>query len=164
MQKLLFLAGCYLSRLFCFVRLSNENFRYLRRQDPDGLTASLVKTILAGVTAPATTEFIDLNQYQLRPDRPGQTNPVLDELEEKLQAADVWILGTPTYFGTVAGQFKQLLDCLRHRITRMTHQGIRFQESLKINSTLASPVVLPPAWTTLLRIRPMRPLSPSTKP
>ncbi|OAU91828.1 NADPH-dependent FMN reductase, partial [Lacticaseibacillus rhamnosus] len=25
--------------------------------------------------------------------------------------------------GTVAGQFKQLLDCLRHRITRMTHQG-----------------------------------------
>lgn len=92
-------------------------------QDPDGLTASLVKTILAGVTAPATTEFIDLNQYQLRPDRPGQTNPVLDELEEKLQAADVWILGTPTYFGTVAGQFKQLLDCLRHRITRMTHQG-----------------------------------------
>ncbi|MDN6635048.1 MAG: flavodoxin family protein [Lacticaseibacillus paracasei] len=92
-------------------------------QDANGLSASLVKEVLAGVAAPATTEFVDLNQYQIHPDKPETTNPTLDKLEAKLKAADVWVLGTPTYFGTVAGQFKQLLDCMRHRMTRMTHKG-----------------------------------------
>ncbi|WLV87393.1 flavodoxin family protein [Lacticaseibacillus zeae] len=92
-------------------------------QDADGLTASLVKAVLSGVTAPATTEFVDLNQYQIRPDVSDLANPTLDELEAKLKSADVWVLGTPTYFGTVAGQFKQLLDCMRHRMTRMTKES-----------------------------------------
>lgn len=90
-------------------------------QDPNGLTAAYLKAVLAG--AGTATEFVDLNQYVLKPDQPGQANPVLDELEAKLAAADVWVLGSPTYFGTVAGQFKQLFDCLRPRLVRMTHDA-----------------------------------------
>ncbi|KRN25341.1 flavodoxin family protein [Lacticaseibacillus camelliae] len=91
-------------------------------QDPNGLTAQYLKAVLAGASG-AETEFVDLNQYIIRPDVPGEANPALDELEGKLAAADVWVLGSPTYFGTVAGQFKQFFDCFRHRMVRMTHDA-----------------------------------------
>lgn len=91
-------------------------------QSAEGLTADVVKAVLAGA-GDAECEFVDLNTYHLTPDQPGIANPDLDQLEEKLAAADVWVLGTPTYFGTVAGQFKQFFDCFRHRMARMTKQG-----------------------------------------
>ena len=133
-------------------------------QDANGLTASLVKEVLAGVAAPATTEFVDLNQYQIHPDKPETTNPTLDKLAAKLKAADVWVLGTPTYFGTVAGQFKQLLDCMRHRMTRMTHKVTPCLGNLRTSIMSVSPVVLPPAWTIRSRTKPMRPWLRLTKP
>lgn len=90
-------------------------------QDPQGLTAKLTHALLEACEG--THEFIDLNQLTLRPDRRGEANPALDALEQKVAAADVWVLASPTYFGTVAGTLKQALDCLRPRLTRMTHQG-----------------------------------------
>lgn len=91
-------------------------------QDIDGLTATIMKEILNGAHD-ADCEFINLNNYHLAADRPGQSNSDLDLLATKLSAADVWVLGSPTYFGTVAGQFKQLFDCLRPRMVRMTKKG-----------------------------------------
>lgn len=90
-------------------------------QDPTGLTATLTRAVLAG--ANTTSEFIDLNQYDLHPDRPDAPNPALAELEAKLAAADAWVLASPTYFGTVAGQFKQFFDVFRHRMVRMNSIG-----------------------------------------
>lgn len=92
-------------------------------QDPHGLTATLLQHVLTGAENGAETEFIDLNHFVLRPDQPGVPNPALDQLEAALAAADVWVLATPTYFGTVAGQFKQFFDCFRHRLVRMTKSG-----------------------------------------
>lgn len=91
-------------------------------QDADGMTATLVKTILEGAKE-ADITFIDLNDYQLTQDRPNQPSPALDELEALLAEADVWVLGTPTYYGTVAGQFKLFFDYFRHRMIKMNSVG-----------------------------------------
>ncbi|WP_125708113.1 flavodoxin family protein [Lacticaseibacillus porcinae] len=90
-------------------------------QDPHGLTAQLPQQLLNAIDG--TTEFIDLNPLVLHPDRPNQPNVALDALERELAKADVWILVSPTYYGTVAGPLKQALDCLRPRIIRMTSKG-----------------------------------------
>ncbi len=91
-------------------------------QNVDGLTATVMKEILNGAKE-ADCEFVNLNDYHLVADQPGQVNADLDLLTTKLSAADVWVLASPTYFGTVAGQFKQLFDCLRPRMVRMTKEG-----------------------------------------
>ncbi|MCI1686972.1 MAG: NAD(P)H-dependent oxidoreductase, partial [Schleiferilactobacillus harbinensis] len=44
-------------------------------QDANGLTATVVKEILSAVEAPATTEFIDLNTFDLQPESPHRPNP-----------------------------------------------------------------------------------------
>ncbi|WP_057893964.1 flavodoxin family protein [Lacticaseibacillus brantae] len=87
-------------------------------QAADGATMTLMKTVLAAVPEPNTTEIIDLNDWQLRPQ--GRE---LDALEAKLAAADVWVLASPTYFSTIAGQMKQFLDVMRPRLVRMTQAG-----------------------------------------
>ncbi|KRM11417.1 flavodoxin family protein [Paucilactobacillus suebicus] len=113
-------------------------------QDANGMTATLVKDILDGAKD-AECEFINLNDYRIVPDQPHQINPVMDELESKLAAADVWVLGTPTYFGTVAGQFKQFFDYFRHRMVKMTHKGdtlpgkYKDKHYVSVTSCFASP-------------------------
>lgn len=111
-------------------------------QDPHGLTAQLTQHLLADL--PGTTEFIDLNTRFLHPDRPHTSNVNLDALEAKLAQADVWVLVSPTYFGSVAGPLKQALDCLRPRMVRMTAKGdslpgrYRGKVYLSISSCFAS--------------------------
>lgn len=89
--------------------------------NPHGLTARLAQHLLTVI--PGTSEFIDLNTRFLHPDRPDEANPNLDALETKMAHADVWVLISPTYYGSVAGPLKQALDCLRPRIIRMTQKG-----------------------------------------
>lgn len=92
-------------------------------QDASGLTATVVKEILGAVQAPATTAFLDLNEFDLHPESPQRPNPDLDQLAAKLQAADIWVFGAPTYYTTIPGQLKQFFDVMRHRWTRMTKNG-----------------------------------------
>lgn len=87
-------------------------------QAADGATMTLMKTVLAAVPAPNTTEVINLNDWQLQPN-----GAQLDALEAKLSQADVWVLASPTYFSTIAGQMKQFLDVMRPRLVRMTKAG-----------------------------------------
>jgi multimeric flavodoxin WrbA len=75
-------------------------------QDASGLTATVVKEILGAVQAPATTAFLDLNDFDLHPESPQRPNPDLDQLAAKLQAADIWVFGAPTYYTTIPGQLK----------------------------------------------------------
>lgn len=115
-------------------------------QNPQGLTATLARAVLEGASAETQTEFIDLNAYEIHPDQPNVANPPLDTLEAKLAEADVWVLVSPTYFGTVAGQFKQFFDCFRHRMVRMTHDGdtvpgkYKDKHYVTISSCFASPL------------------------
>lgn len=89
----------------------------------DGLTAELLKTVLAAVPAPHTTETIFLDDYPFHPDQPHRPDPVLDELIDKLLASDVWVLAAPTYWGGLAGSMKNCLDCLRGRLVRFDTRG-----------------------------------------
>lgn len=92
-------------------------------QDANGLTATVVQTILGAVQAPATSTFIDLNDYDLHPETPDRPNPDLEKLAAQLQAADIWVFGAPTYYTTIPGQLKQFFDVMRHRWIRMTKAG-----------------------------------------
>lgn len=88
-----------------------------------GNTATAVKRILAGAeSAGAETRILYLNDYQIKPCRGclvcEKTNKcvIRDDdvptLHEAVREADAYVLGTPTYYGDIAGQFKQFVDRL----------------------------------------------------
>ncbi|KRK98147.1 NADPH-dependent FMN reductase [Secundilactobacillus odoratitofui DSM 19909 = JCM 15043] len=89
----------------------------------DGLTAQMLTNVLSGVSDPHTTETIYLEDFQFHPDLPGHRDPVLDQLTVKLLESDVWVLAAPTYWGGLAGQMKDFLDCMRGRLVRFDHNG-----------------------------------------
>lgn len=99
-------------------------------QDPQGLTAQLARITLDAL--PGETTWLDLNDWLLNPD--------LDALVAQLAAADVWLLISPTYFGSVAGALKQALDRLRPRLTRMTQAGDTLPGAMrgKVYATITS--------------------------
>ncbi|MCF6161720.1 MAG: NAD(P)H-dependent oxidoreductase [Furfurilactobacillus sp.] len=86
-----------------------------------GVTAKLLATTLAAVPDSTETETIYLEDYDIHPDIKGQSNPVLDELTEKLLASDVWVFAAPTFWGGLSGVTKNFLDCLRWRLVRIDH-------------------------------------------
>lgn len=87
-----------------------------------GITAQLLAATLAALPADVQTETIFLADYQITPDT-GQANPVLDKLEQALQASDIWVMATPTYWGSTSGLMKNFLDCMRPRMVRMTKKA-----------------------------------------
>ncbi|GAX02932.1 FMN reductase [Secundilactobacillus pentosiphilus] len=89
----------------------------------NGLTAQMLTTVLNSVPAPHTTETIYLEDYDFYPDQVGQRDPVLDQLTDKLLESDVWVLAAPTYWGGLAGEMKDFLDCMRGRLVRFDHKG-----------------------------------------
>lgn len=95
----------------------------LGAHNADGITSQLLQAVLKGAADRADTEFVNLNDYELKPDHDGQPNPQLDELEAKLLAADVWVLAAPTYIGGLAGVMKNFMDCFRNRIARYNAVG-----------------------------------------
>ncbi|WP_318766864.1 flavodoxin family protein [Lactiplantibacillus carotarum] len=95
----------------------------LGAHNSNGVTAKMLQAVLKGAANGATTELVDLNDYQLRPDYAGHPNAGLDELEAKLLAADVWVLAAPTYLGSLSGVMKNFMDCFRNRIARYNAVG-----------------------------------------
>ncbi|MFC6180607.1 flavodoxin family protein [Lactiplantibacillus daowaiensis] len=95
----------------------------LGSQRPDGVTAQTLQAVLKGAATTAEVATINLNDYDLLPDKPNQPNPELDKLEKELLAADVWVLAAPTYLGSLSGVMKQFFDCFRNRIARFNQVG-----------------------------------------
>lgn len=95
----------------------------LGTHNPTGVTAQMLQAVLKGAATSAETEFVDLNDYDVRPDHDGQKNADLDRLEAKMLAADVWVLAAPTYLGGLSGVMKNFLDCFRNRIARYNAVG-----------------------------------------
>ncbi len=89
----------------------------------DGLTATMLNTVLNSVPAPHVTETIYLEDYAFHPDQGEHRDPVLDQLTDKLLESDVWVLAAPTYWGGLAGKLKDFLDCMRGRLVRFDHKG-----------------------------------------
>ncbi|MFD0896900.1 flavodoxin family protein [Loigolactobacillus binensis] len=85
----------------------------------DGLTAQYLAATAKGLPTAVDYELLYLADYAIEPDT-GQPNPVLDQLEAKLQASDLWIIAAPTYWGALAGTMKNFFDCMRPRMVRMT--------------------------------------------
>jgi len=95
----------------------------LGSQQPNGITGQSLQAVLKGAAGQATTDWINLADYQLTADHDNQPNPVLDRLEAKLLAADVWVFAAPTYLGGLSGIMKNFLDCMRNRIARYNAVG-----------------------------------------
>jgi len=89
----------------------------------DGVTAKMLQAVLKGASETATVDWINLADYELKPDHDDQQNPVLDKLEKQLLAADVWVLAAPVYLGSLSGVMKNFLDCFRNRIARYNAVG-----------------------------------------
>ncbi|BCV21361.1 flavodoxin family protein [Moorella sp. Hama-1] len=87
----------------------------------NGNTATVVKQILAGSQSKgATTEVFYLHDYNIKPcqgcryceerNRCKITDDDVPVLHQAIIASDAIILGTPTYYGDITGQFKQFVD------------------------------------------------------
>ncbi|MEL7608775.1 MAG: flavodoxin family protein [Bacillota bacterium] len=87
----------------------------------NGNTATAVKQILAGAeSAGAETKIFYLNDYDIKPcigcrvcERTNECvikGDDVPKLHEAIQEADAYVLGTPTYYGDITGQFKQFVD------------------------------------------------------
>lgn len=55
----------------------------------NGVTRMMLDAVLNGVEASNEVELLNLNDYQIKPRVPGEDNPTLDLIIEKLKAADV---------------------------------------------------------------------------
>lgn len=88
-----------------------------------GVTRMMLDQVLHQVQAPNTSEIIYLEDYQIKPDIKGQPNPTMDQIIAKLEAADVWVIAAPTYWGGLSGVMKNFFDCLRQRLVRFDHKG-----------------------------------------
>ena len=89
----------------------------------NGVTRMMLDAVLNGVEASNEVELLNLNDYQIKPRIPGEDNPTLDLIIEKLKTADVWILAAPTYWGGLSGVMKNFLDCIRQEILRFDRKG-----------------------------------------
>lgn len=86
-----------------------------------GNTATAVQRLLAGAEAAgAETQILYLNDYTIKPcigcrvcEKTHQCVVKGDDvalLHEAIREADAYVLGTPTYYGDVTGQFKMFVD------------------------------------------------------
>ncbi|MEJ1330377.1 NAD(P)H-dependent oxidoreductase [Latilactobacillus sakei] len=96
----------------------------------DGVNGQLLQAVLAGVGPEDDVSTIFLNDFQILPDT-GEPNPVLDQLEQQLLAADVWVLAAPTYWGAMSGVMKNFLDCMRGRLVRFNRAGDALPDRFK---------------------------------
>ncbi len=88
-----------------------------------GVTAKMLNEVLDSVKAPNKKEVIYLEDYPFKPDTDDKKDPVLDQLEQKMLDADVWVIAAPTYWGGLAGKLKDFFDCMRERMVRIDHIG-----------------------------------------
>ncbi|KGO24559.1 hypothetical protein Q757_08495, partial [Oenococcus alcoholitolerans] len=95
----------------------------LASHDNSGITAQMLANVLRPANGKCDSETIYLDDYQIKPDLPGKSNPTLDLLEKKLSESDVWVLAVPTYWKDISGTMKNFFDCIRSRIVRFDHTG-----------------------------------------
>jgi len=83
------------------------------RRDASRTRVALREALDAAADAGATTELVDLREYDLPPLDPDAPTPAdVESLSETVEAADAVILGTPNYHGSYAGHLKNALDHL----------------------------------------------------
>ncbi len=86
-----------------------------------GNTATAVQALLdSAKESGAETEIFYLNEYHIRPcvgcrvcektDKCVIKNDDVEVLHEAIRNADAYVLGTPTYYGDITGQFKMFVD------------------------------------------------------
>lgn len=86
-----------------------------------GNTATAAKKLLEGAQAAgAQTRILYLNDYTIKPcigcrvcehtNECVHKGDDVDKLHEAILEADAYVLGTPTYYGDITGQFKQFVD------------------------------------------------------
>ncbi len=86
-----------------------------------GNTATAVHRLLAAAQAAgAETEILYLNDYFIKPcigcrvcEKTHQCvlkDDDVPKIHEAIRAADAYVLGTPTYYGDITGQFKMFVD------------------------------------------------------
>ncbi|EHL98019.1 flavin reductase [Lentilactobacillus parafarraginis F0439] len=97
----------------------------------DGVTGKMLETVLSGVDQPNQAELVYLEDYPFKPDHGDQKDPVLDQLEAKMLASDVWVIAAPTYWGGLAGEMKDFFDCMRQRLVRIDHLGATHPDRFK---------------------------------
>lgn len=74
-------------------------------------TRTAVETALAAARdAGATTELLDLREYDLPPLKGADAVPDADRLRDEVATADSVLLGTPNYHGSYSGALKNALD------------------------------------------------------
>ncbi|KRK57176.1 flavodoxin family protein [Fructilactobacillus fructivorans] len=96
---------------------------FLGSQSNDGLTAKYLNAVISGLPKDAEVETLFLQDYDIKPDNLKHPNPTLDMIEKKMEAADVWIIASPTYFADLSGVTKNLFDCMRHRMVKINSIG-----------------------------------------
>lgn len=57
----------------------------LASHDNSGITAQMLANVLRPANGKCDSETIYLDDYQIKPDLPGKSNPTLDLLEKKFQ-------------------------------------------------------------------------------
>lgn len=97
----------------------------------NGVTAKMLAAVMAGIKEPNESEIIYLEDYPFKPDHGDKKDPVLDELEQKMLASDVWVLAAPSYWGGLAGKMKDFFDCMRQRLVRFDHTGATHPDRFK---------------------------------
>lgn len=95
----------------------------LGAQSSSGATASMLDHVLGSIDQEVKVEKINLLDYDIRPYEQGVENKVLDELVEKMVAADVYVFASPTYFGHLSGIMKNFFDCIRNKMCTMNKDG-----------------------------------------
>jgi multimeric flavodoxin WrbA len=88
----------------------------------DGFTGQMLATMLKAVPKGNETELLYLADYDIKP-HTAAPNPTLKALIAKLAESDVWILAAPTYWGSVSGDMKHFLDCLRPKLVYQKKNG-----------------------------------------
>lgn len=67
-------------------------------------------TLEAAADAGASTEMVDLREYDLPPLKSDDSVPDADDLKASIAGADSVVLGTPNYHGSYSGVLKNALD------------------------------------------------------
>lgn len=94
---------------------------FIGSANKNGNTAKVVKQLLAGAASKgATSNIFYLCDYEIKPCRGcryceeknvcvirGDDVPIL---HQAIRESDAFVLGTPTYYGDITGQFKQFVD------------------------------------------------------
>lgn len=118
----------------------------LASHNNSGINAKLLSEVMKNVDENCEQETIFLEDYNITPRKRGEDNLVLDELSEKMIAADVWVFAAPTYWRELSGVLKNFFDCMRPKFVYFKKNGdtipgpFKNKHYLSLTSCYASPL------------------------